>query len=131
MNTKKGKLFIEIEENNQPTVVFHSIDNTVWMDRNELCELFGVYHPTLNTCLDKILKTKILCIDETCKYHRFVKNGRICFDITEVNLKIIIALAFHLESFNAGILREWFINRMQKSPLIDFPLEGECQYILN
>lgn len=131
MDAEKGKLSISIKADNSYTVIFRPVNNTVWINRNELCELFGIYIHQLNTCLNDLFKTNMLHLDEVCKYHRFVKNNKICYDITEVNLKVIIIIAFRLESSNAGILREWFINRMLKSDSMDFPLEDKWQYSLN
>ncbi len=111
---ERGKLNIESKTNTHQTIIFEPANGTVWMNKNELCELFAIYLRQLNGCLDDIFKTNTFHIEEVCMYHRIVKNNKICYDITDVNLDIIIALAFRLESSNARVLRDWFMTKVVK-----------------
>lgn len=131
-NQEKGQLFIEMDCNNRAIVVFHSKDGTVWVNRNELCELFGVYKKIIDKLLDDILDTMALQIDDLCRYHRYVKSGKISFDITEVNLEVIIILAFQLKSPQANLLRKWFVERCLKSRQLDLSfVEAKQNYAWN
>lgn len=114
-NIEKGKLAIRMDEYHNPTVVFQMTGDTVWMDKNELCELFDVYMPKIESCLDTIFRTGILHVEKVCKYHMVVKGSRIVYDITEVSLDVIIAMAFHLNCPNARILREWIMEHFIKN----------------
>lgn len=131
-NVEKGKLEIRIDEHHNPTVVFQMTGNTVWMDKNELCKLFDVYMPEIKSCLDTIFKNSILHIEKVCKYHMVVKGCKIVYDITEVNLEVIVAMAFYLNCPNARILREWIMERFLKNEKFLFPdLSIDYGYSLN
>lgn len=131
-NAEKGKLAIRMDEFHNPTVIFQMTENTVWMNKNELCELFDVYMPEIESCLDTIFKKSILHVEKVCKYHMVVKRHKIVYDITEVSLMVIVAMAFHLNCPNARILREWIMERFLKNEKFLFPdLSTDCDYSLN
>ncbi|KAA6304156.1 hypothetical protein EZS27_044201, partial [termite gut metagenome] len=53
-------------------------------------------------------------------------------DITEVNLDVVVAMAFHLDSPNATLLRKWFMEQLMRPKRIDFSLLHTTQnYSLN
>lgn len=112
---EKGILSIHKTANSNPFVIFKSVKGTIWMDRNDLCDLFGIYMNSIDECLQSILKMNLFNMNDSCRYHRVVKRNRVCFEIIEVNLKIITAIAFRIESENARILREWFIRRITEN----------------
>lgn len=131
-NVEKGKLTIRMDEFHNLTVIFQMGENTVWMDKNELCELFDVYMPEIESCLDTIFKKDILHVEKVCKYHMVVKGCKIVYDITEVNLEVIVAMAFYLNCPNARILREWIMERFLKNEKFLFPdLSIDYGYSLN
>jgi hypothetical protein len=109
--TAKGELSIKTGVNDETIVEFFPVNDTVWMDKNELCELFGVYLQGVNNTLDAIFKTEIFHVEDVCKYHRVVKGSRISYEITEVKMEVIIAMAFRVDTFYARRLREWFMGR--------------------
>lgn len=130
--TEKGILKLDLTVNGEPTIVFRPVNSTIWMDRNELCELFGVYMNILDDCLHSILGTDSLHVNENCKFHRIVKGKKIVFEVTEVNLQIIIAMAFCLEGENASHLRKWFVERMIGNNRLNIPIPNiDFDYSLN
>jgi hypothetical protein len=52
----KGLLSIRINNDNKMCVVFKPVNGTVWMERNELCELFGCYMKGVDRCLGDIFE---------------------------------------------------------------------------
>lgn len=130
--TEKGILAVDITVNGKAAIIFEPVNGTVWMDRNELCELFGVYMNTLDDCLDSILEIESLHVNENCKFHRVVKGKKIVFEVMEVNLQIIISMAFRLEAENAHLLRKWFVDRMMGNNRLHIPIPNiDFNYSLN
>lgn len=113
-NLNKGRLIIEMSKVNKANVIFRPANGTVWMDKNELCELFGVYMPEIESGIGSIMEKKIVHTENTCRFHRVVKGSSIVYDIREVNMDVIIALSFHLYSAQAYFLREWFMEHILK-----------------
>lgn len=107
-----GVLSIRVNSNNEMEVVFKPVNGTVWMDRNELCKLFGCYMRDIDRCIGEIFGENRLRMEESCKYHTIAGGRRVCYDITAVNLNGIIAMAFRLATPEARTLRRWTVKRV-------------------
>lgn len=110
--TDKGTIKIEFDDNNQPKVIFKPINGDIWLWNFELVELFGVYTQTINCAIDAVYKTNAYRPEETSEYDLYQSGNTIKYDKRRFNLTIIIALAFRLDSWQAKLLRKWFIQKM-------------------
>ncbi|MDL2241293.1 hypothetical protein LJB91_00075 [Bacteroidales bacterium OttesenSCG-928-L03] len=127
IENNNGLLSIRVNGNNEMEVIFKPINNTVWMNRNELCQLFGCYMKDIDRYLGEIFEKKLLRVEETCRYHIIAGGRRVSYDITAVNLIVIITMAFRLETPEAQMLRIWFVEQVAKMRGFDnlFPDVGE------
>ncbi len=124
---EKGLLSIRINSNNEMSVVFQPVNGTVWMDRKQLCELFGCYMQDIDQCIGKIFERNMLKVEETCKYHIIAGGRRISYDITEVNLAVIITMAFRLDTPEARTLMVWFVEQVAKVKSLNVMFAGVGQ----
>ena len=87
-------------------------NNDIWMNTNELIELFGITSPTLKANIKAIYKNGIL---DECEVQRCLKlyNG-ICMDVYA--LPMIIALSFRLNTLGAYKVRECVMNKLTAMP---------------
>lgn len=83
-------------------------NNDIWMNTNELIELFGVTYSTLRGNIKAIYKSGIL---NECEVQRCIKlyNG-ISMDVYA--LPMIIALSFRLNTLGAYKIREYIIEKL-------------------
>ena len=126
--TNKGTIRIDFGNNCQPIVIFKPINGEIWLHKNELPELFGVYIQSINNAIDAIYKAGGYRPEDTSEYHLYQSGNTIQYDKYRFNLPIIIALAFHLESWQAKLIREWFICMMLKgNSLINYPIPQDIQ----
>jgi len=123
----KGILRIEIDENNSNSerVVFEPVGSTVWLHKSELPTLFGVYGQKINTCLDSLIEGNFFNVDEVCRHELYVSGTRVKYDVQEVCLEVVIALAFRISSPRAMLLRKWFIGRSLQPGIGVFPPDME------
>jgi len=127
--TDKGTIQIKFDDNNQPKVLFKPENGEVWLWNFELVELFGVYTQTINCAIDAIYKNKSYRPEDTSEYHLYQSGNTIKYDKRRFNLAIIIALAFRLDSWQAEMLREWFIKKMLiGNSVINYPLIDNQQH---
>lgn len=119
IENNSGLLEIRVGGNNKMEVVFKPVNNTVWMDRNELCQLFGCYMKEIDRCIGDIFEKNMFRIEETCNYHIIAGGRRISYDITAVNLTVIITMAFLQETPEARTLRMWFVEQISKMRSFD------------
>ena len=126
-DNQKGTLRIETDGNNPNSgkVVFEPADSTVWLHKSELPALFGVCRQKIEACMDLLLKGNFFNVDEVCRYDLYVSGNRIRYDVQEVRLEVVIALAFRIDSPHAKILREWFTGRSLQPGICVFPPDME------
>ncbi len=110
-NSNRGILRIAMDEDYTHQVIFEPIDNTVWFHKVELPSLFEVTIQVINSSLDAILKSRIVDVEKTCKHDLTVSGSRVGYDVREINLEVIIAMAFRIDSRPAKTLREWVVKR--------------------
>jgi len=110
--TGRGTLTIEMDSEGHKSVVFNPVNETVWLRKCELIELFDVYRQMIDACIQAICKTNMFDMEEVCKYNCIVKAGKIEYEPYEFSLEFIIAMAFRIKSANAKILREYFIREI-------------------
>ena len=84
--------------------------NDVWMSEMELVELFGVIAPTLRAAIKTMYKSGTLCPVSTQQCDLATPKSWATF----YNLEVIIVLAFHLNTYEASLIRQKV-------------LEGVCQ----
>ena len=93
-----GRTIITISENG--TVNIPSAE--IWMSEMELVELFGVIAPTLRAAIKAIYNNSGLCQTSTQRYDSVTSTSWVIF----YNLEVIIALAFHLNTREADMIRQ-------------------------
>jgi len=119
---EKGKLQIKIDSSNNHIVECYLKNGSIWMDRNELCELFGCYMRDIDRCIEEIFEKKLLRVEDTCRYHIVAGGRRVSYDITAVNLTVIITMAFRLETAESRTLRMWFVKQLSRTISSDIRL---------
>lgn len=82
--------------------------NDIWMSTQELVELLGVTFPTLRSNIRAIYKSGIVKEYEAERYIT-LPNGN---SVDIYSLRMIMALAFRIDTHEAYRLRESIINRL-------------------
>ena len=87
-------------------------NNDIWMNTNELIELFGITYSTLRGNIKAIYKSGIL---NECEVQRSINlsNG---ISIDVYALPMIIALSFRLNTLGAYKVRECVMNKLAIKP---------------
>ncbi len=92
------RAIITISENGRVNIP----SGNVWMFEMELVELFGVIAPTLRTAIKAIYKSGTLCSVSTQRCDLATPASWAAF----YNLKVVIALAFRLNTYVASRIRQ-------------------------
>ena len=101
---------------------------SIWMNEPELVELFGVIVPTLRAAIRAVYKSGVLKEYEVQKYVR-LENG---YHADVFSFPIIVALAFHIDSFGAEQVRKAMFERLylrKEKTSIFFSLGGRMETI--
>ena len=92
------RAIITISENGKVNIP----SGNVWMSEMELVELFGILAPTLRAAIRAIYKSGTLCPATTQRCDLATPK---CW-ATFYNLEVVIALAFHLNTYEASRIRQ-------------------------
>ena len=90
-------------------------NNDIWMNTNELIELFGIKYSILRGNIKAIYKSGIL---DECEVQGCIKlsNG---ISIDVYALPMIVALSFRLNTLGAYKVRECVMNKLTTNPRTD------------
>ena len=81
---------------------------SIWMSEPELVELFGIIVPTLRAAIKAVYKSGVLKEYEVQKYVRLENS----YHADVFGFSMIVALAFHINSFGAEQVRNAIIERL-------------------
>ena len=98
------RAIITISENGKVNIP----SGNVWMSEMELVELFGVISPTLRAAIKAIYKSGTLCPVSTQRCDLATPKNWATF----YNLEVVIALAFHLNTYEASRIRQKVLERI-------------------
>ena len=108
------RAIITISENGRVNIP----SDNVWMSEMELVELFGVIAPTLRAAIKAIYKSGTHCPVSTKRCDLATSKSWATF----YNLEVVIALAFHLNTYEASRVRQKVLDGIcqRKENGIDF-----------
>ena len=110
----KGYIKINNEEGEKPSVEVQLINNTLWLTKWEMAELFGVFTNTIGNNLRSIFKSGLLSEkDVTYNYSYTTKNGQKAHTVF-YNLEAIVFVSYRISSANARLFRQWLNDTLRK-----------------
>lgn len=114
---ERGKIDIHFSESSQELSVYIQLseDGTVWLTKEEVADLFGVYIQTVRAGLKVLFQREVLFETEVMRMHRFINaKGREC-SLELYNLNAVIALGFYMKGGICRSFREWMYKRIKQS----------------
>lgn len=105
--------YIKIQENSehQLTVEAKLINNTLWMTKHEIADLFNAFVSSVGNNLRAIFKAGLLREEDVTRIHKYQNNGR-QYEMTLYNLEALIFVSYRIASFEAQALREWVMKAL-------------------
>jgi hypothetical protein len=92
-----------------------SEDGSVWMTKNEISSLFGVYRSSVNANLKSLLKSGGFLEKEVKKeILQTLDNGQKCI-VEYYNLEVILALCYRMDSPICTLFRQWVAKQVSVS----------------
>jgi hypothetical protein len=105
---EKGSIKIINEEGKTPSVEAELVDNTLWISKYEISNLFNCFPQKVEANLRSIFKSHLLWESDVTYTHRYTYKGieRQCL---YYNMDVLIFLSYRIGSFETQIFRD-FIN---------------------
>ncbi len=100
-------------------VVVTPAAGVVWMTKHQIADLFGCFVAKVVSNIAAVLKSGVLDESRACRFHRY-KDGS---SVELYSLEMITALAFRIDTHNAGVFRRWLMERAtQSTPKFQLPI---------
>ncbi len=123
-----GELILYTTEDGQTSIQLKSQDETVWLTRTEIAELFQITPQNVTMHVKDIYATKEAEIESTSKDYLLVQNegGRSTRRTVKLyNLNVILAIGYRVRSLRGTQFRRWATTHLQEYLIKGFVMDDE------
>lgn len=115
---KTGKMTIDYSPDTKSiTVNIELADGTVWLSKNQIADMFGVYISAITMNLKSIRNENEAFLRANSQYCSYTTASGESVSRTLFNLDIIILLAFKIRGGNSHLFRQW-LREQAKQPIV-------------
>ncbi len=100
-------------------------DGTVWMNQNQLAELFDTSIPNISTHISNILKEKELSENSVIKDYLTTASDGKNYTVTFYSLDMILAIGFRVRSKRGTQFRQWANRNLKEYMIKGFVMDDE------
>ncbi len=106
-------------------VVLMAKDGQVWMNQNQMAELFATSVPNINTHIANILKEGELLEDSVVKFYLITAADGKQYNVKFYSLDMILAIGFRVRSKRGTQFRIWANNHLKEYMIKGFTMDDE------
>jgi len=121
---------------NQPIIIYNTPDGktrvtlfardgSVWMNQNQLAELFDTSVPNISMHISNILKEKELELDSVVKYYLITAADGKQYEVAFYALDMILAIGFRVRSKRGTQFRIWANQHLKSYMIKGFVMDDE------
>ena len=116
---KTGKMTMDYDlETKAVSVHIELVDGTVWLNKNQIADMFGVYISAVTANLKSLYNEDEAFVSANSQYCHFATSSGESYSRTLYNLDVIILLAFKMKGGNCHLFRQW-MREQAKRPIIE------------
>ena len=125
MNQSKSNIIIYNTIDGKASVVLYAHDGSVWMNQNQLAELFDTSKQTISYHIINILKERELDVNSVVKdYLTTALDGK-KYEVTFYSLEMIMAIGFRVRSKRGTQFRIWANQHLTEYLVKGFTMDDE------
>ena len=125
MGNKENNLIIYNTVDGKASVVLYARDGSVWMNQNQLAELFDTSKQTISYHIINILKERELDVNSVVKdYLTTALDGK-KYEVTFYSLEMIMAIGFRVRSKRGTQFRIWANQHLTEYLVKGFTMDDE------
>lgn len=116
---KTGKMTMDYDLETKAVSVHIELENgTVWLSKNQIADMFGVYISAVTMNLQSLYKEDEAFVRANSQYYYVTTASGESVSRTLFNLDIIILLAFKMKGGNCHLFRQW-MREQAKRPIVE------------
>jgi hypothetical protein len=121
----KAQIIIYPTEDGKTRVVLYGTDGTVWMNQQQLAELFTTSVPNISMHISNILKDNELIADSVIKYYLSTGPDGKNYEVGFYSLDMILAIGFRVRSKRGVQFRQWAGRHLKEYMQKGFVMDDE------
>ena len=125
MNATDTNMIIYNTQDGRASVVLYARDGSVWMNQNQLAELFDTSKPNISMHISNILSENELHRDSVVKNYLTTAADGKQYDVTFYSLDMILAIGFRVRSKRGTQFRIWANQHLKEYLIKGFTIDDE------
>ena len=125
MAKDESNLIIYNTVDGRASVVLYARDGSVWMNQNQLAELFDTSKPNISMHISNILKEGELQSESVVKNYLTTASDGKQYDVTFYSLDMILAIGFRARSKRGTQFRIWANQHLKEYLIKGFTMDDE------
>jgi hypothetical protein len=124
MNEEQN-IIIYNTQDGKSAVSLYAKDGSVWMNQNQLAELFDTSIPNISMHISNILKEKELEVNSVIKDYLTTASDGKNYNVTFYSLDMILAIGFRVRSKRGTLFRQWANRNLKEYMIKGFVMDDE------
>ncbi|MFU2072722.1 virulence RhuM family protein [Avibacterium avium] len=120
-----NQIIIYNTEDGKTKVSLYAQDGTVWLNQNQLAELFATSVPNINMHINNILKDKELDKNSVIQYFLITAADSKNYNVAFYRLEMILAIGFRVRSKRGTQFRQWANTQLAELMKKGFVMDDE------
>ena len=123
-----SEIIIYTTQDNKTKISLKVEGDTVWLNQNQLAELFDTTKQNISLHIKNIIESNELNIESTVKKYLTVQNEgnrEILREIEYYNLDMILAIGYRVRSIRGIQFRNWASERLKEYLIKGFTMDDE------
>src|SRR5690606_3798069 len=125
MKSSEKNIIIYQSEDGKTSVSLYAQDGSVWMNQNQLAELFDTSVPNISMHISNILNEKELDSNSVIKNYLSTASDGKKYDVTFYSLDMILAIGFRVRSKRGTQFRQWANRNLKEYMIKGFVMDDE------
>ncbi|EIM78544.1 virulence protein [Nitritalea halalkaliphila LW7] len=125
MSEDKGNIIIYHTADGKASLALYAKDGSVWMNQNQLAELFDTSKPNISMHISNILKENELKKDSVVKNYLTTAADGKQYQVTFYALEMILAIGFRVRSKRGTQFRQWANQNLKEYMIKGFVMDDE------
>jgi len=125
MKSSEKNIIIYQSEDGKTSVSLYAQDGSVWMNQNQLAELFATSIPNISMHISNILKENELNENSVIKDYLTTATDGKNYQVTFYSLDMILAIGFRVRSKRGTQFRQWANRNLKEYMIKGFVMDDE------
>ncbi|MCJ7617424.1 MAG: virulence RhuM family protein [Desulfobacterales bacterium] len=122
---KEQNIIIYNTSDGKTSVSLFAKDGNIWMNQNQLAELFDTSKPNISMHISNILKEGEIDIDSVVKDYLTTASDGKKYKVTFYSLAMILAIGFRVRSKRGTQFRQWANRNLKEYMIKGFVMDDE------